>query len=99
MGQSQEDVWDEACFGLDFKNAGADVVGPFCWRWDGVSADGCCHFVSPLSGVVSRRGWCFFVWFFLRLHPRCVVFFHALPLCGAAPPFLCCCKEKGGKES
>jgi hypothetical protein len=29
-----------------------------------------------------------------RWHPRDVFGFHALPLCGAAPTFLCCCKEK-----
>jgi hypothetical protein len=31
---------------------------------------------------------------FLRWHPRFAFFFHALPLCGAAPTFLCRRKEK-----
>jgi hypothetical protein len=34
-----------------------------------------------------------------RWHPLFAFGLLALPLCGAAPPFLCCCKEKGGKES
>src|SRR6201996_3226535 len=32
-------------------------------------------------------------------HPLFASGLLVLPLCGAAPPFLCCCKEKGGKES
>jgi hypothetical protein len=33
-------------------------------------------------------------WAFLRWHPRFASGLHALPLCGAAPTFLCRRKEK-----
>jgi hypothetical protein len=34
------------------------------------------------------------VWFCFWWHPRDVIGLHALPLCGAAPTFLCRRKEK-----
>jgi hypothetical protein len=40
-----------------------------------------------LAGVATVR-------LFLRWHPRDVSVLHALPLCGAAPTFLCRRKEK-----
>jgi hypothetical protein len=63
---------------------------------------------AMLFGFAAARG-CFICCF--RWHPLFGGVFvfslasamrlaaQALPLCGAAPPFLCCCKEKGGKES
>ncbi|CAG9239180.1 hypothetical protein BCAR13_870031 [Paraburkholderia caribensis] len=33
-------------------------------------------------------------WVCFRWHPRCVIWLHASPLCGAAPTFLCRRKEK-----
>jgi hypothetical protein len=72
--------------GMDKSLSGVGVLGCLATLGRG--------FVFSLASAVWLRGVAGLVCLFCCWHPRFVFVRHALPLCGAAPTFLCRRKEK-----